>query len=96
MRVRILRLSPAAGPVAEGQQDESGTLPHPVVQETLPTGTYEAQFDAGAFFTGAALELTDPPFLGVVSFRFNLTDPTQHYHLPLKITPWGFSVFRGA
>ena len=57
---------------------------------------YEAVFHAGAFFAGAPLGLTDPPFLDLVPFRFNIADPSQHYHLPLKITPWGFSLYRGA
>ena len=36
-----------------------------------------------------------PAFLEVVPFRFGIADPLQHYHLPLKLTPWGFSLFRG-
>ena len=35
------------------------------------------------------------PFLDVVSYRFGIADPEQHYHLPMKVTPWGFSCFRG-
>ena len=38
----------------------------------------------------------DSPFLDVVPFRFKIADPARHYHLPLKITLWGFSLFRGA
>jgi 5-hydroxyisourate hydrolase-like protein (transthyretin family) len=41
-------------------------------------------------------DMADPPFLDVVPFRFGIADASEHYHLPLKLTPWGFSLFRGA
>lgn len=96
MRVEIARLSPAPAPVATGLLGANGMLDAPMVTDTLPAGTYEALFHAGAFFAGANLGLTDPPFLDLVPFRFTIADPRQHYHLPLKITPWGFSLYRGA
>jgi 5-hydroxyisourate hydrolase len=39
--------------------------------------------------------LPEPAFLESVLFEFGLADPAQHYHLPLKMTPWGYSLFRG-
>jgi 5-hydroxyisourate hydrolase len=96
MRVEVYRLSPLPAKLADGRLQSNGTLDDPITGETLPAGTYEAIFHAGAFFAGAALGQSDPPFLDVVPFRFNIADPTQHYHLPLKITPWGFSLYRGA
>ena len=82
--------------IAEGQLRADGTLTHPIVQTTLNVGVYEAIFHAGAFFARTGLEVSDPPFLDLVPFRFSIADPAQHYHLPLKITPWGFSLHRGA
>ena len=35
------------------------------------------------------------PFLDVVTYAFGIADPAQHYHLPFKLTPWGYSLFRG-
>jgi 5-hydroxyisourate hydrolase len=35
------------------------------------------------------------PFLDVVTYRFGIDDPDAHYHLPMKVTPWGYSCFRG-
>ena len=96
MRVEIARLGAAPETIADGRLSGDGTLDLPVVTATLAAGTYEAVFHAGAFFAGAPLGLTDPPFLDLVPFRFNIADPSQHYHLPLKITPWGFSLYRGA
>jgi 5-hydroxyisourate hydrolase len=39
--------------------------------------------------------LPPTPFLDVVTYRFGISDPEQHYHLPFKCTPWGYSCFRG-
>ena len=39
--------------------------------------------------------LPEVPFLDVVTYRFGIADPAQHYHLPFKCTPWGYSCFRG-
>jgi len=96
MRVEVFHLGPVRQLLASGELDAGGTLQHEIVRQTLPVGTYEVLFDAGTFFADATLNISDPPFLGIVPFRFNLADPSLHYHLPLKITPWGFSIYRGA
>jgi 5-hydroxyisourate hydrolase len=95
MWVEVFLLDAHRKRIADGQLGAHGTFDHAIARETLAIGTYEAVFHAGAFFTDPSLDLTDPPFLDLVPFRFNIADPAQHYHLPLKITPWGFSLFRG-
>lgn len=96
MRVEVFRISPTPGRIAEGTLSAHGSFDHPIVSETLTAGSYEVIFHAGAFFAESALGQSDPPFLDLVPFRFNIADPTQHHHLPMKITPWGFSLYRGA
>ena len=96
MRVEVFRIFPTADRIADGRLNGGGTLDHAITAMTLTIGTYEVVFHAGEFFAGSDLGLSDPPFLGLVPFRFNIADPAQHYHLPLKITPWGFSLYRGA
>ena len=96
MRVEIARFGAVLETIADGRLSAGGTLDLPVVTATLTAGTYEAVFHVGEFFAGAPLGLTDPPFLDLVPFRFNITDSSHHCHLPLKITPWGFSLYRGA
>lgn len=58
-------------------------------------GVYEATFHVGAYFRQAGLAGPGLAFLDEVPYRFGLDDPAQHYHLPFKMTPWGFSCFRG-
>jgi 2-oxo-4-hydroxy-4-carboxy-5-ureidoimidazoline decarboxylase len=58
----------------------------------LRSGTYELQFTVGDYFTGVA----DPPFLDVIPIRFSIADPEGHYHVPLLVTPWSYSTYRGS
>lgn len=82
--------------LASGRLGADGTLAHPIVGATLSPGEYEVLFHAGTYFAGSSLGQSEPPFLDKVPFRFNIADPAQHYHLPMKITPWGFALYRGA
>jgi 5-hydroxyisourate hydrolase len=61
----------------------------------LEPGEYQAQFHVADWYRSQSVELPEVPFLGVVTFRFGIADPRQHYHLPFKCTPWGYSCFRG-
>jgi 5-hydroxyisourate hydrolase-like protein (transthyretin family) len=60
----------------------------------LRIGTYELQFTVGDYFRGAAA--SDPPFLDVVPIRFSIAEPEGHYHVPLLVTPWSYSTYRGS
>jgi 2-oxo-4-hydroxy-4-carboxy-5-ureidoimidazoline decarboxylase len=58
----------------------------------LRIGTYELQFTVGGYFSGEA----DPPFLDVVPIRFSIAEAEGHYHVPLLVTPWSYSTYRGS
>jgi 2-oxo-4-hydroxy-4-carboxy-5-ureidoimidazoline decarboxylase len=60
----------------------------------LRIGTYELQFTVGDYFGGPAA--ADPPFLDVVPIRFSIAEPEGHYHVPLLVTPWSYSTYRGS
>lgn len=96
MRIEIFALQPERRPIADGTLARTGALDHGIVRERLSAGSYEVVFHAGAFFKAAGVAQSDPPFLDIVPFRFQIADPDQHYHLPMKMTPWGFSVYRGS
>jgi 5-hydroxyisourate hydrolase len=96
MRIEIFALAPERRLIAKGALAQSGALEHPVSRETFSPGAYEVLFHAGDFFASAGVAQASPPFLDVVPFRFQIADPDQHYHLPMKITPWGFSIYRGS
>lgn len=81
--------------IAGGKISPRGLLDEKILSETLAPGAYEALFHIGAWYRVQGVALPSVPFLDVVSYRFGISDPQQHYHLPLKCTPWGYSCFRG-
>jgi len=62
----------------------------------LAPGVYELDFHVGAYFSALGLPQTRPPFLDVVTLRFGVADASQHYHVPLVVTPWSYSTYRGS
>ncbi|PZM13891.1 hydroxyisourate hydrolase [Rhizobium tubonense] len=64
--------------------------------ETFKVGTYELLFHAGDYLRGTGAALTEPAFLDLVPIRFGISDVTAHYHVPLLISPYGYSTYRGS
>jgi 2-oxo-4-hydroxy-4-carboxy-5-ureidoimidazoline decarboxylase len=64
--------------------------------QPLPIGTYELRFHVGAYFAKSATPQGDPPFLDVVPVQFVIGEPEGHYHVPLLVTPWSYSTYRGS
>lgn len=75
---------------ADGRTDEP-ILP----EEAFKTGVYELVFHVGAYFDKLGIELPDPKFLDVVPIRFAMAEEA-HYHVPLLISPFGYSTYRGS
>lgn len=59
-------------------------------------GTYELLFHAGDYLRTAGHALADPAFLDIVPIRFGIADAAAHYHVPLLISPYGYSTYRGS
>jgi 5-hydroxyisourate hydrolase len=59
-------------------------------------GAYELVFAAGAYFDRSGLKLPDPKFLDEVTIRFGIASPEQHYHVPLLLSPFAYSTYRGS
>ena len=64
--------------------------------DAFRAGTYELVFDVGAYFKGLGATMADPPFLDLVPIRFTLAEPDGHYHVPLLVSPWSYSTYRGS
>jgi len=78
--------------VTAGQLSAKGLLEDEALGRRFQPGFYEARFHVSAWYRAQGIAC---PFLDVVSYRFGVADPEQHYHLPFKCTPWGYSCFRG-
>ncbi len=59
-------------------------------------GIYELSFEVSAYYTARGVALPDPPFLDVVSLRFGIADLSAKYHVPLLLSPWSYSTYRGS
>jgi 5-hydroxyisourate hydrolase len=76
---------------ADGRADE------PLLEgEALRAGGYELLFHAGDYFRANGTALDSPPFLDEVPVRFSVANPDQHYHVPLLLSPWAYSTYRGS
>jgi 5-hydroxyisourate hydrolase len=64
--------------------------------EELEAGIYELIFGVGDYFARQSLLLPDLPFLGLVPVRFAVADSAAHYHVPLLVSPWAYSTYRGS
>ena len=64
--------------------------------EKMETGIYELIFEAGPYFDRLGLKLPKPKFLDQVVIRFGIDDPGAHYHVPLLLSPYGYSTYRGS
>ena len=63
---------------------------------TLKTGTYRLVFDVAGYFKALGIKLPEPNFLNKVSLDFGVADTSQHYHVPLLVSPWSYSTYRGS
>lgn len=63
---------------------------------SLVKGTYRLVFDVAAYFRGRGVTLPEPPFLDRVRLDFGIADTAQHYHVPLLVSPWSYSTYRGS
>jgi 5-hydroxyisourate hydrolase len=75
-------MAAAARPLLEGEQ--------------LRAGQYELVFAAGDYFAAQGVALPSPRFIDRVTIAFGVADPGQNYHVPLVVTPWSYSTYRGS
>ena len=63
---------------------------------SLKVGTYRLVFDVACYFKARGVQLPEPNFLNQVSLDFGVADATAHYHVPLLVSPWSYSTYRGS
>jgi 2-oxo-4-hydroxy-4-carboxy-5-ureidoimidazoline decarboxylase len=97
--IELVELSSDAGPrtIASTRSNRDGRTDAPLIADRpLPIGRYELRFHVGDYFGAQDVRQTDPPFLDVVPVRFAVAEPEGHYHVPLLVTPWSYSTYRGS
>ena len=77
--------------------NSDGRLDQPLLSGAdFGPGLYELRFFAGDYLRRAGVALPEPPFFDIVPIRFGIADASQHYHVPLLLSPYGYSTYRGS
>jgi 5-hydroxyisourate hydrolase len=63
---------------------------------SLKAGTYRLVFDVAGYFKARGVKLPEPNFLNKVALDFGVAHTDQHYHVPLLVSPWSYSTYRGS
>ncbi|WP_174733450.1 hydroxyisourate hydrolase [Mesobacillus harenae] len=77
--------------------NSDGRVDEPLLKEdTMKKGIYEIRFYVGDYYRKLGVSSEEPLFLDCVPIRFGLSEPNSHYHVPLLISPGGYSTYRGS
>ena len=99
MRVSLFRTQgEAAKLIREVVLNQDGRNPDGLLigHDQLRTGNYRLVFDVADYFQARGVVLPQPNFLDRVSLDFGVAAPQQHYHVPLLVSPWSYSTYRGS
>ncbi len=95
--VVLYRVNPERRELGRACTNGDGRLDKPALEgDELVAGVYELVFQAGAYFRGRQHDLAEPLFVDEVVLRFGISDPAQHYHVPLLVSPFAYSTYRGS
>lgn len=98
MRITLQRLD-AAGPVTLKRLalDDDGRAGGPLLDAAaMAVGRYRLLFEVAPYFRTRGVELPEPAFIDTVQLDFGIADAAGHYHVPLLVSPWSYSTYRGS
>ncbi|MDE2082368.1 MAG: hydroxyisourate hydrolase [Burkholderiales bacterium] len=98
LRVALQRLD-AAGAVMLKQLalNADGRADGPLLDAAaMAVGRYRLLFEVAPYFRSRGVALPDPPFIDTVQIDFGIADAAGHYHVPLLVSPWSYSTYRGS
>lgn len=95
--VELYRLDDQRELIKIDQTNSDGRLDSPILDaDEFKTGVYELVFRAGDYFRSNHSDLPEPLFVDEVVLRFGISDADAHYHVPLLVSPWSYSTYRGS
>ena len=96
LRIELKRIGDSNHVVASGTTNSDGRLDNPLLEgDEFRTGTYELAFFAGDYLRSTGRVAAEPLFLDVIPIRFGMSED-GHYHVPLLLSPYGYSTYRGS
>ncbi|MFT6775456.1 MAG: 5-hydroxyisourate hydrolase [Paracoccaceae bacterium] len=98
MRIELFRISAdSRDRIADTVTNADGRTDAPMLDgAAFRPGVYELVFHCGPYFDSVGLDLPGPKFLSDVPIRFGIADGASHYHVPLLISPFSYSTYRGS
>lgn len=97
LKVELFRIGEAAERIAVATTNADGRLDAPLAEgAAFGPGVYELRFHAGDYLRRANPTLPNPLFLDIVPIRFGVAGSDEHYHVPLLLSPHGYSTYRGS
>lgn len=97
MRVELYALTPKYEKLTSVTTNADGRADAPLLEgDDLKAGQYELVFRAGDYYRETGMVLEEPAFLDEIPVRFAISDGDAHYHVPLLVTPWSYSTYRGS
>lgn len=97
VKIRLYSLTPNKSLIKEIITNEDGRCDTPILtEEEFAIGQYELEFAVGDYFLQNEMQQAEPFFLDDVVIRFGINDADSHYHVPLLISPYGYSTYRGS
>lgn len=98
MGYRLERMAPEGRTLLkQGATNHDGRTDEPLLSGgEMQAGVYELHFDVAGYFSARGAALPDLAFLDVVTLRFGIADADGSYHVPLLVSPWSYSTYRGS
>ncbi len=97
VNVEVYRVGDSHEKVATGTTNADGRVDSPLLEGAAFTpGVYEMQFHAGEYMRRHGVATVEPAFLDVIPIRFSVSAADQHFHVPLLLSPFGYSTYRGS
>jgi len=97
VEIVLYRVTPELQELGRDRTNVDGRLDNPILEgDAFAPGVYELVFQAGTYFRAMNLDIPEPPFVDEVVLRFGIADAGQHYHVPLLVSPWAYSTYRGS
>jgi 5-hydroxyisourate hydrolase len=94
--IRLSRPSAEGGPLILATHTDADGRARLQDGDTLTAGPYRLEFDIGAYFRATGATTADPGFLETVVIDFHVTDANAPHHIPLLVSPFGYSTYRGS
>jgi 5-hydroxyisourate hydrolase len=97
LKIELFLLDGGTVPLKTVTTNSDGRVDGPLLEGAgFMRGHYELRFHAGDYLRARGVAVPDPAFLDVIPIRFGIADPLQHYHVPLLLSPYGYSTYRGS